>query len=183
METKKFYIITDGACKVKLRLGGWAYCIVDVTNYQKVLDKKLKFDDAIVAVGGGKETDTTNNRMEMEACIRGCTAAVSICKLTKDKYNCHFTIITDSQHVRDSMTKWIFAWRLRNYKKVDGEPVKNYDKFEELYAVTRELRMLPSQWEWKPRNSNTLMTEVDRRAKEYSEQVASYACSILTERL
>lgn len=49
-------IFTDGACKVSDRTGGWAFVVVD--------DEEKIYSDF------NSEDDTTNNRMEITACIK-----------------------------------------------------------------------------------------------------------------
>lgn len=51
-----YVIYTDGACKSSNKTGGWAFVVIKD-------DKKIYFDF-------NSEDDTTNNRMEITACIK-----------------------------------------------------------------------------------------------------------------
>ena len=47
-------------------------------------------------------------------------------------------IVTDSQLMLDSMTKWIAGWKRKGWKTAGGEPVKNQD------LVRRSTRRSPA---------------------------------------
>jgi ribonuclease HI len=73
----------------------------------------------------GPEADTTNNRMELMAAIRGLEA------LTKP---CQVLLQSDSQYVVKGITSWLKDWKRRNWKKADGKPVLNADLWQALDA-------------------------------------------------
>ena len=76
-------IFTDGACRGNPGLGGWG---------------------ALIRKGGeetslwGGERDTTNNRMEMEAAIKGLESIID---------SSNITITTDSNYLKDGITQWL----------------------------------------------------------------------------
>src|SRR5947209_6696032 len=80
---KKIQLITDGACKGNPGRGGWA-AILRYGQHRKEL--------------WGSEPQTTNNRMELTAAVRGLEAL---------KEKCDVEIITDSEYVKNGITKWI----------------------------------------------------------------------------
>ncbi|MBV9859059.1 MAG: ribonuclease HI, partial [Alphaproteobacteria bacterium] len=80
-------IFTDGACSGNPGPGGWAAI--------------LRFRGAEKELAGG-EPLTTNNRMELMAAIRGLEA------LTRP---CRARLHTDSQYVRDGITRWLPGWK------------------------------------------------------------------------
>jgi ribonuclease HI len=112
-------IFTDGACSGNPGPGGWGAV--------------LRFRDQERELKGG-ETLTTNNRMEMFAAISALEAL---------KRPCEVRIHTDSQYLRDGITKHIGTWRSRGWKTADKKPVKNLDLWQRLEAV-----MLPHRVEW-----------------------------------
>jgi ribonuclease HI len=66
---------------------------------------------------------TTNNRMEMLACIVGLQALKSPCAVT---------LYSDSQYVINSMTKgWALRWKKNKWKR-NGENVPNADLWEKM---------------------------------------------------
>ncbi len=101
-------IFTDGACSGNPGPGGWGA----ILRYGGV-DKELN----------GFEPLTTNNRMEMLA---------AIVALETLKRPIQVRLHTDSQYLRDGITKWIKGWKAKGWKTADGKPVKNRDLWERL---------------------------------------------------
>ncbi|MFH1983714.1 MAG: ribonuclease HI [Pseudomonadota bacterium] len=67
---------------------------------------------------------TTNNRMELLACITGLDAL---------KEPSAVALYSDSQYVINGVTKnWARGWRRRGWKKSDGAPALNPDLWERL---------------------------------------------------
>ena len=114
-------IFTDGACKGNPGPGGWG---------------------AILRSGGkerelsGGENPSTNNRMELMAAIEALNA------LTKP---CRVSLTTDSNYVRDGITKWIHGWRRNGWKTADRKPVKNADLWQALLDAAEPHRV---EWHW-----------------------------------
>jgi ribonuclease HI len=84
----------------------------------------------------GGEPLTTNNRMELLAAIRSLEAL---------KRPCHVTLTTDSNYVKDGITKWIFGWQKNGWKTADKKPVKNAELWQELLEAARPHRI---DWRW-----------------------------------
>jgi ribonuclease HI len=114
-------IFTDGACKGNPGPGGWGALLRMGTT-----EKELS----------GGEAQTTNNRMEMTAAIRGLQAL---------KRPCRVTLTTDSRYVMDGLTKWIHGWRKNGWKTADKKPVKNAELWQELLAAAAPHRV---EWKW-----------------------------------
>jgi len=76
----------------------------------------------------------TNQRCEFYACIRALQIIIS----KKRKNKVKIKIITDSQHVIDTMTKWVENWKKRGWKKYDGKLPKNLDLIYFLYNLTKQ---------------------------------------------
>ena len=118
---KRVEIFTDGACSGNPGPGGWG-AILRSGGHEKEL------------VGG--EPETTNNRMEMTAVLRGLTAL---------KEPCTVTVHTDSRYVIDGMTQWIFGWQKRGWKTADNKPVKNVELWQALLAAAGRHKVT---WQW-----------------------------------
>lgn len=75
---------------------------------------------------------TTNNRMELMACI------VALREVSpRDK---PITLYSDSSYVVNGITKkWAVGWRKRGWIKSDGKPAINPDLWRELLELTEEL--------------------------------------------
>ncbi len=84
----------------------------------------------------GGEPLTTNNRMELLAAIRSLEAL---------KRPCHVTLTTDSNYVKDGITKWIFGWQKNGWRTADRKPVKNAELWQELLEAARPHRI---DWRW-----------------------------------
>lgn len=114
-------IFTDGACKGNPGPGGWG-AILRSNGKERELS--------------GGETPTTNNRMELMAAIEALNAL---------KRPCHVQLWTDSNYVRDGITKWIHGWRRNGWKTADKKPVKNAELWQALLDATAPHRI---DWHW-----------------------------------
>ena len=114
-------IWTDGACSGNPGPGGWG-AILRFNGTEKELS--------------GAEAQTTNNRMELMAAIAALEA------LTRP---CAVTLTTDSQYVKDGLTKWIHGWKRNGWKTADKKPVKNEDLWKRLDAAAAKHKVT---WEW-----------------------------------
>lgn len=105
----KVMLYTDGACSGNPGPGG--YCaILTFGSHKKVIS--------------GSEKDTTNNRMELSAVIKGLEA------LTR---SCEVTVVSDSKYVCDAINQnWLNSWKAKNWKKSDGKQVLNPELWKEL---------------------------------------------------
>jgi ribonuclease HI len=110
-ELSEVDVFTDGACRGNPGPGGWAA----ILRY-RATEKELS----------GFAPDTTNNRMEMTAAIEGLEAL---------KRPCRVRLYSDSQYLRDGITKWIEGWKRRGWRTADKQPVKNIDLWKRLDAA------------------------------------------------
>lgn len=109
---KQVQLYTDGACSGNPGPGGWGAILV----YK---EKELELS--------GYEADTTNNRMELTAVLRGLEAL---------KERCEVDIYTDSRYVSDSVNKgWLFDWERRGWKNSQKQEPPNRDLWERLLAL------------------------------------------------
>ncbi len=104
-------IFTDGACSGNPGPGGWGV-VMRWRGHEKEL------------LGGEKET--TNNRMELMAAIKGLEAL---------KPGSPADIHTDSKYVKDGITEWIAKWKKNGWKTAAKKPVKNEDLWRRLDAA------------------------------------------------
>ena len=104
-------IYTDGACSGNPGPGGWG-AILCWNDHEKELS--------------GGEDETTNNRMEMMAVIKGLEA------LKKDS---EVTIYTDSKYVKQGAEEWLEGWKARGWKSASKKPVKNQDLWEQIDSL------------------------------------------------
>lgn len=112
-------IYTDGGCNPNPGEGGWGVVIVyNDTQIQK------KSDDYYLS---GYEKKSTNNQMELTAVIKALKFVNNINKIKRD-----IVVYTDSQYVKNGITKWIHNWKKNNWKTSAKKIVKNKELWEEL---------------------------------------------------
>ena len=112
-------IHTDGACSGNPGPGGWG-AILEWNGHRKEIK--------------GADPHTTNNRMELTAAIMALEAL---------KRPCTVDMQTDSQYLRDGITKWISGWKRNGWRTADNKPVKNVDLWQRLDATHHKVR-----WHW-----------------------------------
>ncbi len=112
---KTIEIFTDGACSGNPGPGGWG-AILRYGNNEKELC--------------GGENETTNNRMELTACIEALRAL---------KEPCNVILTTDSQYVVNGITKgWALKWKSNGWIKPDKKPALNSDLWDKLLTLTEK---------------------------------------------
>lgn len=114
-------IFTDGACRGNPGPGGWGVL--------------LRYGETIKELYGS-QTETTNNRMELLAAIKGLEAL---------KRKSKVQLTTDSQYVRQGITEWIHNWQKNGWKTANKKPVKNADLWQALYEMSLQHDI---EWVW-----------------------------------
>ena len=112
MERKKVTLYTAGACSGNPGPGGYGAILI-----YKGIEKEIS----------GGELNTTNNKMEIMAVIKG---------LEYLKEPCDVTIYSDSAYVVNTIEKgWIYSWKKNNWIKSDKSKVKNIELWEKLLEL------------------------------------------------
>ena len=110
---KKVTLYTDGACSGNPGKGGYGAVLIYNGTRKEIS-------------GGYKET--TNNRMEIMAVLKGLEAL---------KEPCEVLVISDSKYVVDAFNKgWIFSWKRNNWTRSNKDKVLNIDLWEKLLEVS-----------------------------------------------
>jgi ribonuclease HI len=125
-------IWTDGGCKPNPGPGGWA-AILRFRGVERELS--------------GAEPATTNNRMELIA------ASEALATL---KRPCRVVLHTDSEYLKNGITRWHAGWVRRNWRNSAGDPVANMDLWRRLLdaAATHQI-----EWRWVRGHSGDPMNE------------------------
>ncbi len=106
---KQVEVYTDGACSGNPGPGGWGA----ILRYGGV-EKEL----------AGYNRETTNNRMELTAAIKGLEAL---------KEPCRVVLYTDSQYLAKAINQgWLKSWKKNSWKKSDKKPVLNVELWKQL---------------------------------------------------
>lgn len=140
---KKVRLITDGSCKGNPGPGGWA-CL-------------LKYDHHVKEMYG-HEPHTTNNQMEIQAAIEGLRAL---------REPCDVTVVTDSEYLKNGITKWMPNWKRRNWRTATGDPVKNQEFWIEL---DKEAARHRTEWTWTKGHASN---EENNRCDELAQQAVT----------
>jgi ribonuclease HI len=109
-------LYTDGACSGNPGPGGWAF----ILQYPDS-------DNELVASGG--EPETTNNRMELTAVVRGLEAL---------EQRSAVEVLTDSVYVGKGLSEWMPKWKANGWRRREGKAwkeVKNEDLWRQLDAL------------------------------------------------
>jgi ribonuclease HI len=139
-------MFTDGACRGNPGRGGWGVL--------------LRYGEVEKALYGG-DNDTTNNKMELLAVIRGLEA---LNKPSKVK------ITSDSKYVLGGITEWMPNWKRRNWKTANKKPVQNVDLWHKLDALVTGHEI---EWLWVKGHSG-------HRENEIADQLANKGIDELT---
>ncbi|MAF84618.1 MAG: ribonuclease HI [Gammaproteobacteria bacterium] len=117
----RIVIYTDGACRGNPGPGGWGALLLAEGREKEIC---------------GGEPETTNNRMELTAAIRGLQAL---------KKNCSVTVYTDSEYVRRGIDEWLDNWKRRGWKTAAKKSVKNQDLWQALDGAVSRHQVT---WRW-----------------------------------
>lgn len=104
-------IFTDGSSRGNPGPGGYGAILI------------FKNEDRVYELGG-RESETTNNRMELLAVIESLKKINDETSLVE--------IYTDSSYLINGITKWIKAWNKNNWKTKEKKDVLNKDLWQQL---------------------------------------------------
>lgn len=106
---KTVYLYTDGSCLSNPGPGGWCAILV--------------YGDHEKMISGG-ESETTNNRMELTAILKGLQAL---------KEPCEVVLTSDSKYALDSLENgWALKWKQNGWKKSKKENALNPDLWDKI---------------------------------------------------
>jgi len=119
--------------------GGWA-ALLRYGKHERVLK--------------GSDPDTTNNRMELTAAVEALNAL---------KQPCEVDFYTDSNYLKLGITRWLTAWRRRNWRRKGGA-LANVDLWKALDTAVQVHRI---RWHWVRGHAGHPENErVDRLARQ-----------------
>lgn len=133
-------VFTDGSSIPNPGPGGWGAVWVE--------------DGEVIAQDHGHEPDTTNNRMELTAIIRGIQLVPE---------GRPVTVHTDSRLAVDTLTQWAAGWERRGWKRRTG-PIKNLDLVKQAWALVQARPEVELQW---------VKAHAGNRWNEYADSLAT----------
>ncbi len=146
----KVELYCDGACLGNPGPGGWAYLL----RFRTATGAKEK-------EGSGGDLETTNNRMELLAAIRGLESLAKPCEVE---------LFSDSQYVVKGITSWLAGWKRAGWRKADKQPVLNAEIWQVLDAQLQRHRVKAA---WVRGHAGHAENErVDTLAREAAEKMA-----------
>lgn len=142
---KEVKIYTDGACRGNPGRGGWGAILVYGPHEREL---------------SGGERETTNNRMELTAAIRGLEAL---------RESCSVTLFSDSRYLVDAFNEgWVEGWRKKGWRRGRDE-LKNPDLWERLYELVGQHKV---KFEWvKGHNGHDYNERCDALATSFADAI------------
>jgi ribonuclease HI len=139
------FIYTDGGCSKNPGVGGYG-----VVVFQGGQRSELS----------GGYAHTTNNRMELMACIRGLEALGAPCAVT---------VYSDSQYVVNGIMKgWARRWKSNNWMRNLKEPAENCDLWARLLDLSEKH---DAEFQWvRGHDGNEENERCDRLAVEMTQR-------------
>ena len=111
-------LYTDGACSGNPGPGGWAYILIHPASGKTVENS-------------GGESETTNNRMELQAAVEGLQALNRPTSVV---------LYTDSVYVGKGLSEWMPKWKANGWRRKENnswKEVKNVDLWQQLDVLVR----------------------------------------------
>ena len=116
------HLFTDGGCSGNPGPGGWAFVL-----------RHLASGKEMESSGGTPES--TNNRMELEAVVRGLSVL---------KRPCRVELFTDSVYVGKGISEWMANWKANGWQRKERNklvPLKNDDLWKQLDELISKHRV------------------------------------------
>lgn len=111
---KEIVIYTDGACSGNPGPGGWGAILIAGD-----IEKELS----------GFTTETTNQRMELQAAIQALSAL---------KFPCQVKLYSDSAYLINAFRQnWLGNWQANGWLNSQRKPVENQDLWQELIGLNQ----------------------------------------------
>mgnify|MGYP000877261245 FL=1 len=144
-ERPRVEIWTDGGCKPNPGPCGWGALLVCRGQEKELL---------------GGDPETTNNRMELTAAAEALEAL---------KRPCIVTLHTDSEYLRNGITRWHTGWVRRKWRNAAGDPVANMDLWQRILEAAKPHEI---DWLWVKGHSGDENNErVDQLATRGREEL------------
>jgi ribonuclease HI len=121
-ETAEVQLFADGGCSGNPGPGGWAFILRHPSSGKEL-------------VHSGAERQTTNNRMELTAVIRG---------LETLKRPATVELVSDSEYVTRGLSEWLPKWKANGWRRREGghwKEVKNEDLWRTLDQLLAKHRV------------------------------------------
>ncbi|HID0768050.1 TPA: ribonuclease HI [Clostridium botulinum] len=118
-------IYCDGGCRgnqKKNNIGGWGAILTQngTDNNKEIYGNKI---------------NTTNNQMELTACIKSLEAIKE-----ESRHICNIEIHSDSAYLVNGMNSWINGWIKKNWRNSQKKPVENKELWQQILELTKQFK-------------------------------------------
>ncbi|MAJ47188.1 MAG: ribonuclease HI [Planctomycetes bacterium TMED75] len=127
-EAPQVLLFSDGGASPNPGPGGWAFILRSAAPDSE--GRLLEVE------GAGAVAETTNNRMELTAVIRG---------LLHLQRSCRILLVSDSQYVLKGLSEWLPGWKRKNWINSKRKPVLNSDLWKILDHLSTQ-HQITCQW-------------------------------------
>ncbi len=125
---ESYTVFTDGSSRGNPGPGGFAAIVI----LQRISNVYSSCETYVSEIGGF-EPNTTNNRMELSAVIKGIAYILQDIESKKvSSDDIPVNIYLDSAYVLNGATKWIYGWQKNNWVTSQKTSVENQDLWKEL---------------------------------------------------
>jgi ribonuclease HI len=69
---------------------------------------------------------------------------------------CRVVLHTDSEYVRNGVTRWVHGWVRNNWRNAAKDPVANYELWQRLLAAAKPHQV---EWRWVRGHAGDVMNE------------------------
>jgi len=160
LDPHAIHIYTDGSCYGNPGRKGGASAIV---HFPDILSRE---DEEIINFGCN---ETTNNRMELFACIR----ALEWVRENKPWNGVsRVQIFTDSRYVLDNRVR-ARNWKMNAWRNAQGTPIENVDLWNKLLTAESKTGFRVD-FSWKPGKTSEILKRVDKAAKANAQRGGLY---------
>ncbi|MFA6464031.1 MAG: ribonuclease HI [Candidatus Paceibacterota bacterium] len=132
---EKIIIFSDGSSRGNPGPGGWSAILIFPEKNQNELGDKSQ--ELKVKEIGGREENTTNNRMELTGAIQ----AFSFLKTQNSLLTAPVVLYSDSSYVVKGITSWIKGWKANDWMTKDKKEVSNKDLWQMLDEVSQGFKV------------------------------------------
>ena len=127
-EPPQVLLFSDGGSSPNPGPGGWAFILRSAAAEPGC--------DLLEVEGAGAVAQTTNNRMELTAVIRGLLHLPGPCRVL---------LVSDSQYVLKGLSEWLPGWKRKNWVNSKRKPVLNSDLWKILDHLSTP-HQITCQW-------------------------------------
>ncbi|SJZ75908.1 ribonuclease HI [Pilibacter termitis] len=134
---KNIVVYTDGGSRNTGNVKGGSVKATDKAAWAFL----IAIENGKTHYGTGGEYGATNNQMEITAVLKSLRALYKL-----EMNNENITIVSDSQYVLNSITKWLTGWKKNGWKNASKKEVKNKDLWIQIDNALPHFPNIRFEW-------------------------------------